>query len=206
MHPIRLILEKLLRWLPWFRVIIETRRTQTPVTLSHLLRQRVFGRSRQAYWPVHPTSIINNWRNVYAGIDVSPGYSPGCYIQALNPVYIGDYTQIGPNVGIISANHDLYDSRKHLHNRGVSIGSYCWIGMNAVVLPEVTLGNFSIVGAGAVVTKSFPQGYCVLAGNPARMVRELDRARCLPFKNEFEYNGFIRKEVFDKFRRRSLSL
>nr|WP_283244199.1 DapH/DapD/GlmU-related protein [Luoshenia tenuis] len=54
------------------------------------------------------------------------------------------------------------------------LGEKCWIGMNSVVLPGVTLGPHTVVGAGAVVTKSFPEGYCVIAGNPARMIRKLD--------------------------------
>jgi acetyltransferase-like isoleucine patch superfamily enzyme len=46
------------------------------------------------------------------------------------------------------------------------------------VLPGVQLGDFTIVGAGAVVTKSFPEGYYVIAGNPARIVKSLNKAEC----------------------------
>ena len=45
--------------------------------------------------------------------------------------------------------------------------------MNVVVLPGVELGDGTIVGAGAVVTRSFPEGECVLAGNPAKIIRTL---------------------------------
>lgn len=200
------LIKKLMALLPFFRIVVETRRTQTPVTLQHLLRQWIMVRHRGAYWPVHPTSVINNWRNVYAGVDVSPGFSPGCYIQALNPVFVGDYTQIGPNVGLIGANHSVYDSREHAATEGIRIGAYCWIGMNAVVLPGVVLGDFTIVGAGAIVTKSFPDGYGVIAGNPARPIKALDGSRCRRFKNEHEYNGFIRARDFPEFRRKHLSI
>ena len=197
---------RLMAAFPPFRIVHETRGSQTPVTLRHLLRQWAFVGRRGPYWPVHPTSVINNWRNVYAGVDVSPGYSPGCYIQALKPVVIGDYTQIGPNVGLIGANHSIYDSREHTSTEGIRIGSYCWIGMNAVILPGVVLGDFTIVGAGAVVTKSFADGFVVLAGNPARPIRVLDRALCRRFKNEHEYNGFIRASDFPEFRKGCLSV
>ena len=46
--------------------------------------------------------------------------------------------------------------------------------MNSVILPGVTLGEHTVVGAGSVVTKSFPDGHCVIAGNPAIIIRSLD--------------------------------
>jgi acetyltransferase-like isoleucine patch superfamily enzyme len=51
------------------------------------------------------------------------------------------------------------------------IGSRCFIGANAIVMPGVTIGDGVIVGAGAVVTKVVPTG-CIVVGNPARIVRE----------------------------------
>jgi acetyltransferase-like isoleucine patch superfamily enzyme len=53
--------------------------------------------------------------------------------------------------------------------------------MNATVLPGIVLGDFTIVGAGAVVTRSFPDGYCVVAGNPAAIIRTLDKSECEQF-------------------------
>lgn len=191
--------------LPWFHFVRQTRETQTPCTLRKWLVQKVLGFNREAYWPMHFTSKVSGARNVYAGIDVSPGYEPGCYIQAIGRVQIGDYPQIARNVGIISSNHDPYDSRRHVAQT-VTIGRYCWIGMNAVILPGVELGDFTIVGAGAVVTKSFPAGHCVVAGNPARVVRELDRDKCVPFHNAHEYFGYVPAERFEAFRRRHLTV
>lgn len=46
--------------------------------------------------------------------------------------------------------------------------------MHSIILPGVVLGDHTIVGAGSVVTHSFPEGYCILAGNPAKIVRKLD--------------------------------
>jgi len=37
------------------------------------------------------------------------------------------------------------------------------------------------VGAGAVVTKSFPEGYCVIAGNPAKLIKHLNKTECESF-------------------------
>lgn len=191
--------------IPVTRVFYETRPAQTPVTFKMWFLQKVIGFNKKVYWPVHFTSIIGSYKNIYAGIDTSPGYSPGCYIQGGGKVYIGDYTQIAPNVGIISSNHDLYDSRKKIIGE-VVIGKYCWIGMNAVILPNVTIGDFTIVAAGAIVTKSFPEGYCVVGGNPAKVLKTLDKEKCIPFLNEYEYNGYIRKDKFEKFRSRNLNV
>ncbi|MCK4358651.1 MAG: hypothetical protein KAW92_07885 [Candidatus Cloacimonetes bacterium] len=53
-------------------------------------------------------------------------------------------------------------------SNSVVIGNNCWIGANAIILPEIELGDNCIIGAGAFVTKSFPANY-VIAGNPAKL-------------------------------------
>lgn len=57
--------------------------------------------------------------------------------------------------------------------RRVVIGNDVWIGAGATILKGVTVGDRSIVGAGAVVTRDVPAD-CVVAGNPARIVRRLE--------------------------------
>lgn len=98
---------------------------------------------------------------------------PGTYFQAFGKINIVRGSYIAQNVGIITANHNLHDLDSHSQPRDVNIGEKCWIGMNSVVLPGVTLGPHTIVGAGSVVTKSFPKGNCVIAGNPAKIIRHL---------------------------------
>ena len=63
----------------------------------------------------------------------------------------------------------------HVKISPVTIGSKSWIGMHAIILPGVTIGEGAVVGAGSVVTKDVPP-YTVAAGNPARVIRELDPA------------------------------
>jgi acetyltransferase-like isoleucine patch superfamily enzyme len=182
-----------------------TRDTQTPITVGMWARQHLLGVNYGPYWPVHRTSTVVGWRNILAGVETSPGYMGGCYIQALGKIYIGDYTQIGPNVGVISANHDVYANHRH-DPETVRIGAYCWLGMGATILPGVELGDFTSVGAGAVVTRSFASGYCLLAGNPARIVRELDRSKCVRNRSANEYHGYIAKADFAAFRARCLNV
>ena len=126
-------------------------------------------------WPVHHTSTVWSPERVRLGSGTFPGDSPGCYIQALNGIEIGDRTNLGPGVGLISANHDPADNTRWLPAPPIRLGKDCWLGMNVIVLPGVQLGDRTIVGAGAVVTKSFVDGHCVIAGNPARLLRLLPR-------------------------------
>ena len=86
---------------------------------------------------------------------------------------MGRGTYIAPNVGIITANHDPLDLDKHLPGKDVVLGEGCWIGMNSVILTGVILGHHSIVGTGSVVTRSFVEGNCIVAGNLARVIRNL---------------------------------
>jgi acetyltransferase-like isoleucine patch superfamily enzyme len=190
--------------MPYFRFIRDTKTTETAITFQTWFIQKLIGINREAYWPMHHSSIVSYPKNVYAGIDTCPGYNPGCYIHAVNKIYIGDYTQIAPNVGLMSGNHDLHDLRKQLPGKPITIGRYCWIGMNVVILPEVELGDFTIVGAGAIVTKSFHEGYCVIAGNPAKIIRELDKSECISYRNKIEYNGYIPANEFEKFMKENL--
>lgn len=77
-------------------------------------------------------------------------------------------------MGLITANHDINNPDLHTESKDIMLGEKCWIGMNSVILPGVTLGNHTTVGAGSIVTKSFPEGYCVIAGNPAIKIKDID--------------------------------
>lgn len=205
LHPLRAAVKRVLRFWPLFRTIEETRGTQAPVTFWIWFIQKVIGVNGEAYWPMHFTSRVGCVQNIHAGIQTAPGWSPGCYIQGLGSIHIGDYTMLAANVGIISANHDPHDHSKHIRGR-VRIGKYCWIGMGAMVLPNVELGDFTVVGAGAVVTKSFPEGHCVIAGNPARLIRGLNPDDCVRYRDPHEYYGYIPAADFPAFRAKYLAV
>lgn len=150
------------------------------VMLDFIFR-RIFRQNAAVNWRLHHTSTIRCPEKLARGKAVCPGDSPNVYINAMNGLSIGDFSNIGPNVSIISANHDFVDNQEHISANPISIGKFCWIGANSVILPEVILGDFTVVGAGAVVTKSFEEGYCVLAGNPARVIKQLNKESCLSF-------------------------
>lgn len=150
----------------------------------------------KVYWPIDKTCTIANVNKIFTGINCLIG-RPGAYLQGAGELYIGNYVQLAPNVGVLTANHDLYDQRIS-NNKKVVIGNYSWVGMNSVILPGVQLGTRTIVAAGSVVTKSFPEGYCVIGGNPAKVIKQLEKNKFIPWKDEEEFYGFIPKEKFEK--------
>jgi serine acetyltransferase len=74
----------------------------------------------------------------------------------------------------------------------VHIGENVWLGEGVKVCKGVTIGANSVIGAGSVVTKDIPANV-IAAGNPAKMVRELDKDRPIKkresmFEDIKEYN------------------
>lgn len=125
-------------------------------------------------WPVSPRSQVVGSQNIeFSPDDLNNFQHFGCYFQGKGKINIGKGTYIAPNVGIITANHNIQNLDTHEEARDVIIGESCWIGMNAVILPGVILGAKTIVGAGSVVTKSFEAGNCVIAGNPAKIIKQI---------------------------------
>lgn len=129
--------------------------------------------NRNVRWPVSPQIRIQNPNNIIFDFDdLHNFWTYGVYYQAIGQITIGKGIFIGPNVGIITANHNFEHLEKHYNPKPVVIGKNCWIGMNSIILPGVILGDNTIVGAGSVVTKSFEDGAVIIAGNPAKIIRK----------------------------------
>jgi len=196
----------LLSRFPKFRFFRDLSASEEPIRFKTWWKQKVLGYNKEAYWPMHFASTINNPKNIYIGVGTNPGLNHGSYIQGSGKLYIGNYCVFGPNVGIMSGNHAIYDNSKYKTDYITKIGNYCWVGMNSVVLPGVELGDFTVVAAGAVVTKSFPEGYCIIGGNPAKKIKDLDPEKCVRYTNKHEYHGYIPKHKFEKFRKKHLNV
>jgi maltose O-acetyltransferase len=94
-----------------------------------------------------------------------------CIVLDVVKVTIGDLTQIGPGVQILTPDHprDPEQRRSGLEfGRPIHIGSNVWIGGGALIMPGVTIGDNAIIGAGSVVTRDVPAGATAF-GNPARV-------------------------------------
>jgi len=146
--------------------------------MSGIWKQKILGFNRALPFPCHPTARIYDYKNIFFDVDNLDNFlSPGIYFDCVKKsIHIGKGTYIAPNVGLITANHRLDNLDEHEEGGDIIIGKNCWIGMNVVILPGVVLGDNTIVGAGAIVTKSHVDGYCVIGGVPAKMIRPLQRS------------------------------
>ena len=124
---------------------------------------------------------------------------PTCYILVPQQLEVGDNTSISAyttlyaafgikigknclissNCGISSYNHISESLNRQEQakedirfSKPVLIGDNVWIGMNACILPGVSVGNNSIIGSGSVVTKNVPPNE-VWVGNPACLKKRL---------------------------------
>lgn len=94
-------------------------------------------------------------------------------VMSIGGITIDDQVQIGPQVTIVTDNHD-FENRMILHCLPVHIKQGAWIGARAMIMPGVTVGEKAVVAGGAVVTKDVPD-YAVVAGCPAKVIRTLKK-------------------------------
>ena len=127
-----------------------------------------------------------NWggRNLHFGKSVYANFGLTCVDDT--HIYVGDYTKLGPNVVLATAGHPILPELREKgaqYNVPIHVGKCCWLGAGVVVLPGVTIGDYSVIGAGSVVTKDIPSGV-IAVGNPCRVIREIgERDREFYFKD-----------------------
>ena len=103
--------------------------------------------------------------------------SPGARISAARKITIGDGTMLASGAYLTDSDwHDLYNRVTIGDAEPVALGKNVWVCDNAMIGKGVTVGDNSIIGARAVVIEDVPANV-VVAGNPARTVKELDPAR-----------------------------
>lgn len=103
----------------------------------------------------------------------------GVYINARSGVTIGDDVTLSCGAKIISTGYDIAHwvntgEKIHVEDTPVHIGNHCWIGANAVILPGVKItGEYVVIGAGAVVTKDITESKVIVAGVPAKIIKNI---------------------------------
>ena len=124
------------------------------------------------------------------GCDIGTNCFIGPFVEIQKNVVIGDDTRVQSHCficdGVTIGKHcfighgttftnDLFVDSSNLESwirRETKIGNDVRIGSNVTLLP-ITVGDNAIIGAGAVVTKDVPAN-CVVAGNPARIIKKLE--------------------------------
>jgi acetyltransferase-like isoleucine patch superfamily enzyme len=123
----------------------------------------------------HPCTIAATKPGASIRIGDGVGIS-GATIVAASGVEIGDHTLIGAETTIVDTDfHPIDPNVRAIHptaeaaSRPIRIGRRVFIGMRALILKGVSIGDDAVVGAGAVVSKDVSSGD-IVAGNPARVV------------------------------------
>ncbi len=102
----------------------------------------------------------------------------GLSCVVIGPVQIGNDVLLAQHVVMSGLNHQFEDisipiNQQKCTTSNIVIGDACWIGANVVITAGVTVGKHAVVAAGSVVTKNVPS-YSVVAGNPARILKQYD--------------------------------
>lgn len=97
----------------------------------------------------------------------------GCTMMSPGRIIIEDNVLIGPDVKIVTVNHDIKDRHNICYFKPVIIKENAWICLGAIICPGVTIGKNSVVAAGAVVTKDVPDN-TIVGGNPAKIIKVIE--------------------------------
>ncbi|MCR9107002.1 MAG: acyltransferase [Gammaproteobacteria bacterium] len=103
--------------------------------------------------------------------------SPGSRISASDEIVLGDGCMLANGAYITDCDwHTIYDRMERDEPKPVRLANNVWLGDHATVLKGVSIGENSVVAARSVVTHDVPANV-VVAGNPAKVVKELDTDR-----------------------------
>jgi acetyltransferase-like isoleucine patch superfamily enzyme len=135
---------------------------------SHLSRCAEVGENVRLRMPV----VIYHPERLRFGSMVDIGEN--VVLRAGGGLTIGNRVLIAAGAAIVTVGHPIELPRWNENTTApVHIGDDVWIGVNAVVLPGVTVGNGAVVAAGAVVTEDVPP-FTVVGGVPARVISTID--------------------------------
>ncbi len=143
----------------------------TPDKVRELLSE-LFGYSVPQSLRVFPPFYTDFGKNISVGENVF--INACCHFQDHGGITIGDGCQIGHNVVFATLNHGLApEDRKTTYPAPIILGKNVWVGSNATILQDVSIGDNAIIGAGAVVTKNV-EANTIVGGVPARFIKSIE--------------------------------
>ena len=124
-------------------------------------------------------SIIESFSTINNGVgDVFIGNNTliGMSNVIIGPITIGNNVIFAQNIVASGLNHEYSDVTQPIYKQEILVAEItieddCWIAANSVITAGVTIGKHSVVAGGSVVTKSVPP-YSVVAGNPAKIIKQ----------------------------------
>lgn len=110
-------------------------------------------------------------------VHVNASKSQMTVINACNgtKVSIGDDSLLSNNIEIHSTDyHSIFDStgKRVNSDASITIGSHVWVGLGAKILKGSVISDGIIVGAGAVVAGQYNIPHSIIAGVPAKVIKE----------------------------------
>lgn len=104
-------------------------------------------------------------------LELGSGYANnGLNLSCFERISIGRDVAIAEHVTIRDSDDHVLSGASRPTTAPVTIGNHVWIGMNAIILKGVTIGDGAVIAAGSVVTRDIPPA-TLAAGVPARVVR-----------------------------------
>jgi len=135
---------------------------------------------KSAYSSINPNWIIRMQRARGVKIGKNCHFSPYVLIDLLYPqlVTIEDNVTIGSNTMIFAHANPTTNMYLKIHGyprtvKPVIIKNGAIINPGSIIMAGVTIGENTMVAAGSVVSQDIPE-YCVVAGNPARVIKRIE--------------------------------
>ncbi|MDT3404791.1 acyltransferase [Mucilaginibacter terrae] len=94
------------------------------------------------------------------------------HIDCTSAIHIGRFSTIaGYNSQLLTHSIDVFENRQD--SASITIGEYCFVGTNVVVLGGATLPAYSVLGAKSLLNRAYTETWMLYAGVPAKPIKQI---------------------------------